>query len=421
MSPAELKLVGTRAFRRLRNIKQLALTYLVYPGAMHTRFEHSLGVMELATRAFDAVCRGSHEKLTENFKKMGMGLDEAKTLLRATALLHDVGHLPFSHAGEGLLPKKANGKPTTHEEVSIAIIRGEEISAILNSEFYPGIAAHITLLLGETTEGLPPELLILKKLISGQFDADRMDYLSRDSLHCGVGYGNFDYLRLLETLQAKDSSEGGLELSAERGGVHTLEAMVLARYWMFTQVYCHKTRRIYDIYLSRYLDAWSGNRFQSPLDVMNEDDLSVMYAMIQDADSGTGERQRYARRILNRDHHRVVYETDHHADIKARKIAIEVERKLRQRFPDCDFILDREARGTIHKFYVKGDEEAGDEFPIFDTVSKKYSALSEESGIFQTIPKTFHVIRIYGDVPKKSLPAYRESAAQIAKELKEAV
>jgi len=89
-----------------------------------------------------------------------------------------------------VLPKKADGKQTKHEEVSIAIIQNQLISGILGREYGPDIVARVCMLLDENGK-VPPELLILKKLISGQFDADKMDYLSRDSLHCGVGYGNF--------------------------------------------------------------------------------------------------------------------------------------------------------------------------------------------------------------------------------------
>jgi uncharacterized protein len=416
LSRNELKLVECKAFRRLRSIKQLALTYLVYPGAMHTRFEHSLGVMELASRAFEAlqVEQKSKERLRSTLKRIGIGVDQAKTLLRATALLHDVGHLPFSHGGEDVLPTK-------HEEVSIAIIKAEELSRLLENQFYAGIVGHIALLLGD--DPVPPELLILKKLISGQFDADRMDYLSRDSLHCGVGYGNFDYLRLLETLRAKESTEGGLELSLERGGIHTLEAMILARYWMFTQVYFHKTRRIYDIYLSRYLKAWYRKQYETLLDVLKQDDVTVMGQIIRDANgkSEEKERQKYARRIVERSHHHVVYETGSHADARDVRVAVEVDKKLRQKYAKIDFILDRDAEGTVHKFYIKGDEKLGDEFPIYDTVSKRYSRLSEESSILEKIPRSFHVIRIYADIPKSDLPKYRQEATQIEQAEREVI
>src|SRR5713226_820339 len=423
LSRKELKLVESKAFRRLRNIKQLALTYLVYPGAMHTRFEHSLGVMELASRAFDALQAEmkSRALLDSALKKINMTVDQARDLLRVTALLHDVGHLPFSHGGEDVLPKKDNGQATKHVEVSIAIIQGGELSALLGQEFYPEIVRQIALLLGEGEP--PPELLILKKLISGQFDADRMDYLIRDSLHCGVGYGNFDYLRLLETLRVKESREGGLELSLDRGGIHTLEAMILARYWMFTQVYYHKTRRIYDIYLSRYLKAWYKNQYQNLLNVLKHDDLTMMNDILQDAKGkvGSGDRQNYARRIVERKHHHVVYETSDKADARHRREAIAIEKRLHEGHPEIDFILDLKAEGNIHSFFVRGEEEYGDEFQIYNTVSGQYSGLSEESSIFEKIPKSFHVIRIYADVPKDGLTELREQASQIGREERQVI
>ena len=388
---------------------------------MHTRFEHSLGVMELATRAFEAIQKKSEQLLDSNLKKIGMTVDQARSLLRATALLHDVGHLPFSHGGESVLPKNSNGEPATHEQVSIAFIREHELSDLLEQDLYNGAVEHIALLLGEGQ--LPPELLILKRLISGQFDADKMDYLNRDSLHCGVGYGNFDYLRLLETLRAEQSAEGGLELCLDRGGIHTLEAMMLARYWMFTQVYYHKTRRIFDIYLRRYLKAWYQDQYEDLLGVMDQDDVTVMNDIIQDAKAQVddGDRQKYARRIRERKHHHVVYETDNNADAKEMRIAVGIETKLRQKHTDVDFILDRDARGALHKFYVEGDEKMGDEFPIYDTISGRYSRLSEESRIFEKVPRTFHVIRIYADVPKDRLIELRKETTQIEQQERQVI
>lgn len=418
LSQEELRLVECSAFSRLRNIKQLALTCLVYPGAMHTRFEHSLGVMELASRAFDAIDRKCHQNLNLNFKKLGMTSEQARTLLRVTALLHDIGHLPFSHGGEGILPMKADGRPAKHEDVSIAIIRDEEVAGILRASFYADLVDHVCLLLDEAAH-VPPELLILKGLISGQFDADKMDYLSRDSLHCGVEYGNFDYLRLLETLRVKPGSEGGLELSIESGGIHSLEAMVLARYWMFTQVYCHKTRRIYDMYLSEYLKLWYTDQYQDLLRVLKQDDLSVMTDIIRDAQGGAEDvkRQQIARRILRRHHHRVVYGTSDHADARDVTRALKVKKALEDEYPNVEFMIDLEASGNIHKFYVRGDEDSGEEFPIFDPVSTNYRGLSDESPIFAKLPKRFKVVRIYAGIEKESLPQYREFAASKAKEV----
>jgi len=375
--------------------------------------------MELATTAFDAIREKSGGLLESNLKKIGIKVDQARSLLRATALLHDVGHLPFSHGGEVILPKDANSEPVKHEKVSIALIRDKELSDLLEREVYSGVADHISRLLGEGEP--PPELLILKRLISSQFDADRMDYLNRDSLHCGVGYGNFDYLRLLETLRAREAAEGGLELCIERGGIHTLEAMMLARYWMYAQVYYHKTRRIYDIYLRRYLKAWYQNQYEDLLGVLDQDDVTVMNDIIDDADAGNGDRKKYALCIRERKHHHVVYETSNHADAEEMRLTIEVEKKLRGKYPEIDFILDKDARGAVHTFYVKGDEKIGDEFPIYDTVSGRYSRLSEESSIFEKIRRSFHVIRIYADVAKDRLEDLRRETTEIARQEREVI
>jgi hypothetical protein len=157
------------------------------------------------------------------------------------------------------------------------------------------------------------------------------------------------------------------------------------------------------------------------LDVLKHDDVTVMSEINQDGKVGSGDRQNYALRIVERKHHHVVYETGDHADVKEMQIAVEVEKKLRQKFTNVDFILDRDARNTVHKFYRKGDEQTGDEFPIHDTVSDRYLGLSEESRIFETIPRGFHVIRIYADVLKPDLPNYRKAATEIAQAEKEVI
>ena len=337
-------------------------------------------------------------------------------------MVHDIGHLPFSHSSEGILPKKSKGRANKHEDVSIAIVRGEELTRILKRHFYREAADHVCRLLDESAD-VPPELLILRKLLSGQFDADKMDYLSRDSLHCGVGYGNFDYLRLLETIRIKKAEQGGFELSVERGGLHTLEAMMLARYWMFTQVYFHKTRRIYERYLSNYLQRWYSGQYADLQNVLNYDDISLMAGIVADSRSRTGdaERRGWAQRIVNRQHHRVVYETSSHASPKDEKIALKVEGALKKRYPRTDFILDR-AEQRIHDFYIEGvDEKMGEEFPVFDTVTERYLPLSKESRIFEKVPKSFRIIRIYGDVPKDGVPKYRDFARTKANILEEEV
>jgi HD superfamily phosphohydrolase len=407
-SDRERVIVDSPYFQRLRGIKQLALTCLVYPGAMHTRFEHTLGVMEMATRAFDSLSSRHQSELTKNFRRVDLSLEEARQLLRLTALFHDTGHLPFSHAAENLLPDNKS-----HEDVSVAIV--EQYRRELGRSFYRGVADHICLLIQKNVI-VPPEFLILKKLISSQLDVDRADYLLRDSHHCGVEYGNFDYLRLFEMLRIVEGSEGGLELAVERGGVHSLEALILARYYMFAQVYFHKVRRIYDLYLIEYMRYWASGKYsRSLLDAVRYDDQDVHAALRRDSESGHRRRKTLASRIRNRHHHRVVFETGDCAEAADKRDIGILKERLEQRFTGTEFVLDTEAKGTIHKFYVAGDEELGEEFKVLS----RYGArpLTKESTVIAKLPRKFAVYRIYSDANPQQLTRYRNFANNTWQEL----
>jgi HD superfamily phosphohydrolase len=407
-SNTERTIIDAPYFQRLRGIKQLALTCLVYPGAMHTRFEHTLGVMEMATRAFDSLSSRHQVELKRNFKRVDLSLPEARQLLRLTALFHDTGHLPFSHAAENILPDKKS-----HEDVSVAIVENHRKE--LERLFYRNVADHIRLLILKSAI-VPPEFLILKKLISSQLDVDRADYLLRDSHHCGVGYGNFDYLRLFEMLRIVEGSEGGLELAIERGGVHSLEALILARYYMFAQVYFHKVRRIYDLYLIEYMRYWAQGKFsKNLLDAVKYDDQDVHAALRHDSESGSKQRKPLASRIRNRKHHRVVFETGDCAEaLDKRDIGILKER-LEERFVNSEFVLDTEAKGTIHKFHVAGDEDLGEEFKVLS----RYGArpLTKESTVIASLPRKFAVYRVYSEGSQQELTKYRDFANNTWQEL----
>jgi HD superfamily phosphohydrolase len=407
-STKERAIVDAPYFQRLRGIKQLALTCLVYPGAMHTRFEHTLGVMEMATRAFDLLSSGHPAQLKKNFKRLSLELHEARQLLRLTALFHDTGHLPFSHAAENILPDKKS-----HEDVSVAIV--EDHRKELGRSFYSGVADDVCLLIRKSAI-VPPEFLILKKLISSQLDVDRADYLLRDSHHCGVEYGNFDYLRLFEMLRIVEGSEGGLELAVERGGVHSLEALLLARYYMFAQVYFHKVRRIYDLYLMEYMGYWARGRFSNNLlDAIKYDDQDVHAVLRHDSENGKGRRRVLASRILNRKHHRVVFETGDCAEAADKRDIGILKERLEQRFSNSEFVLDTDAKGTIHKFHVAGDEDLGEEFKVLS----RYGArpLTKESTVIARLPRKFAVYRVYSEGSQPELKRYRDFAKTTWQEL----
>ncbi len=230
---SEQAIIDTPIFQRLRRIKQLALATLVYPGAQHTRFDHSLGVFHVAATMADRV------RLD----------DSEKRLIRLTALLHDIGHGPLSHVSESILEKfadreKLSLKPgqQVHEVLTAAIIKHD-----------PSLARHLCEADREKIIGLLEGSWgdsLLRSIISGPIDADKQDYLLRDSYFCGVRYGVYDLGRLLGALRVnEDADERFLAISAD--DVHALEQFVLAKYYMATQVYQHRIRLISDAMVTR--------------------------------------------------------------------------------------------------------------------------------------------------------------------------
>ena len=233
LAKEEWDLVDTPVFQRLRGIRQLALASLVYPGATHTRFEHSLGVAHVAGRMA---------------RQLELDPDSQK-LVRHAALLHDVGHGPFSHISEEVLEVLNTGTPSgsslpIHEVIGHRIIRSDE-----------QIGRHVSPTYAEKILGVltgSAETTVLTQIITGPADADKQDYLLRDSAACGVEYGAYDIDRLHNTLCAiKDDYDTYMAFT--HGGIEALEQFVLAKYYMNSQVYSHRVRRITDAMILRAL------------------------------------------------------------------------------------------------------------------------------------------------------------------------
>ena len=195
-------------FQRLRRISQLGLTYLVYPGAYHTRFHHALGAMHLMKKAISTLKSKGHE----------ITLDEEQAVLIAI-LLHDVGHGPFSHALEHSIVSGIN-----HENISLLIMDK------LNVEFKGKLSLAIKIFRNEYSKAF------LHQLISSQLDVDRLDYLNRDSFYSGVSEGIINADRIISMLNV---SNGNLVVDAK--GIYSIEKFIVARRLMYWQVYLHKT------------------------------------------------------------------------------------------------------------------------------------------------------------------------------------
>jgi len=226
--PHERDIIDTPLFQRLRKIKQLALATLVYPGAVHTRFDHSIGAFHVAGRMAAKLLTSSSEQ----------------RLVRLAALLHDIGHGPFSHVSEEVLEQFASRERLSLKE-------GQQIHELLTTQVI-ATDCELRRLISDVEREQIANLLngtygdsILKSIISGPVDADKQDYLLRDSHFCGVKYGVYDPERLADTLRVhEDGEDRFLALSVD--GIHALEQFVLAKYYMTTQVYRHRVRLITD-------------------------------------------------------------------------------------------------------------------------------------------------------------------------------
>lgn len=207
-------------FQRLRRISQMGLSYLVYPGANHTRFHHALGCMHLMQKAVDVL----------RFKGVVISAEEENALYIAI-LLHDIGHGPFSHAME-----KSIVEDVHHEEISLLFMNQ------LNSEFNGKLSLAIQVFKGEYNRKF------MLQLISSQLDMDRMDYLKRDSFYSGVAEGNVNSERLIQMMNVVDDY-----LVIEEKGIYSVEKFLMSRRLMYWQAYLHKTSLVAELILMKIL------------------------------------------------------------------------------------------------------------------------------------------------------------------------
>jgi uncharacterized protein len=297
----ELDVLDTPLFQRLRRIHQLAMAKLVYPGALHTRFDHTLGVLHVA----DSLC-----------KRLDVDRHHTK-LIRLAALLHDIGHGPFSHVSESILTqisgealeKKAGKKDKVHELITQQII-------LENNDLNHGLGVKdredVVQLL---RDGLDQRLY--RDIISGPLDADKQDYLLRDSYFCGVSYGVYDIHQLHNTLvKATDGDDEVMVVI--KAGLHSLEQFVLAKYYLTTQVYRHKVRLITDNMLVRCMMlgvehdklSFLESLFRFPLEeakrsdylknYLEWDDQRLSIELLKNECANTAAGQMF-RRLVNRD------------------------------------------------------------------------------------------------------------------------
>jgi hypothetical protein len=289
----EALLVDSHVFQRLHYIHQLGITYLVYPGATHSRFEHSLGVMEVATQIYDQISTKQIESEEES--------DYWRQIVRLSALCHDLGHLPFSHLGEKRLLGKGG-----HEKWTLKVLESSLLDPVWEKlkEKYPTKEPRsdvIKVALGEdklkeishplSVKPFSDKEKVMTLVITGDFfGADRIDYLLRDAKCTGLSYGLFDYHQLIEMLRIlPDRENNKLVLGIEENGMESCEALLLARHFMHKRVYQYPSIKAYSFHMSRFMKHLYDQLepLENLTDYLSMTDSNILVAVQEELRKGT--------------------------------------------------------------------------------------------------------------------------------------
>jgi HD superfamily phosphohydrolase len=265
-----LKLLDTEPFQRLRYIRQLGHAFLVYPGATHSRFEHALGTYHLARRTLGLFSeRGELESIPE----------EERIAVRLAALLHDIGHYPFSHALEEA------GLPS-HETLAVRHLQHPQMGSALAEIGIDDLEQRLTDLI-QGSSASP-----LQGLIAGSLDLDKIDYLTRDARMCGVPYGTVDVDRLLHSLTIVTDAGGNASVGVHEKGLSALESLLFAKYQMYRNVYWHHAVRSATAMFKRVVRQAVAANLLAPETIPDLTDEELMWQLRRLPDDRLGQRLR---------------------------------------------------------------------------------------------------------------------------------
>ena len=319
-SDLEASIVDSQVFQRLRYIRQLGFAEFSFPGAVHNRFLHSLGVCHLAGRAFDVLFPQKSELLTNEKRK------QFKQILRLSALLHDVGHGPFSHTSESIMPllskleltylqsKEIGDKQARHEHYSIKFILDSELTKMISAlDVEPSYVAHLideqvpipdkNFFISKGVDFKP----LLKQIISSDLDVDRMDYLQRDSFFCGTDYGFCDHEWILNNLKIHFNKDRAF-LAIGQKALYSVESFLLGRRHMSLAVYFHNKMVVMEEILNRYFSSVDCD-FCIPSS-LKEYLFCTDFSLLENLKSATSKNE-WAYRLVNKQPYERVYEVQY--------------------------------------------------------------------------------------------------------------
>jgi len=378
LTETERNIIDTSPVQRLRRIRQLAGAEYVYPAANHTRFEHVLGAMYLAG------------VVAENLP-VQLSYDERQKV-RLAALLHDVGHAPFSHLFEPLLVKHLG---RNHEEISSWIIAESSLADVLNAQGFN--AKELSLLaVGKPGKTDKP---FLGQIISSSFDVDKMDFVVRDSYHTGAGYGSVDVFRLIYTMDVLNGN-----LAVDITALPTLESLILARFESFRAIYFHRACRAVQMMLLKALDAAREDleilRARTPDEYLAWDDFTVWSKLSENPKSRTVIRDLASRDLLKCAYEKTFFAKDELVTSVFTKenvrLKLEEEIASKANVPVSDVGIDVPSLPSVPYYYSL--DIGPIEMPIFtrDREGRKVpQKITELSKVVEVLRVFMNIIRVY--------------------------
>lgn len=406
LTEEETKIIDTPLFQRLRRVHQLALTKYVYPSAEHSRFVHSLGVMHCATQILAGVMEHRETKISAR------PVEGTIRMLRYAALLHDIGHLPFSHAVEGQWLQGLK-----HEDVSMFIIENyQPIADIISQDHFQVECKDVAALLGKMPKA---RYRLYHEIVSGQLDADRADYLLRDSHCCGARYGEYDFPRFLQIFAAREDDNGTLSLCVDEKDLPVAESLLIARYHYNLQIPYHRTRSGYDFALKKF--AREHTNFQDIFNVEGNKLVGMDFDRFAVLDDGSIfekikekylEKDEWAQCLLRQSHLCPVLDTTSQSSegverFKTLVTALRADSELEE---NTDFFVQEQNIEMI-KRAKPTDEYAEGSPPLPSGIrllvkeggrgGKKAVDIAERSWIFAQLKDTHKVYRVYASPSKK--------------------
>jgi HD superfamily phosphohydrolase len=416
----EIPIIRDDFFQRLRNIKQLGFSEYVFPGATHTRFIHSIGVMNVAEKAFDRLFK---EILFEK------DIQRLKETFKLACLLHDVGHAPLSHSTETVMPKlselnipadflskkdQKTDRQATHEDYTIKSIVDSSFAgsfSLVEQKFGVGRKYIADLITGHTSDASYFTVKginyfpILHQLVSSELDCDRMDYLLRDSYFCGVSYGSYDLDWLLDNLEICIENNTAY-LGINERAVVTFDDFLLSRYHMFIMVYFHYRAVCLEQLLYKYFRT-SPLEYVIPASIeeyIEHDDHYLMKVLKKS-------KNKYADAIIKNQVPQKIFESfNEKQEIHLQAVQSFLEQE------NIEFIRSGSS-GRLSKYYV--DEESISKYPM-KVVKKLYGSdqkitfnIDEATDLFTKFAKAHAVNRLHCDVESLSAIQHKNLLAII--------